>query len=65
MHCLAEEPMAEAALLHRRLIEDGIRPDRAPARPEEKWPMRRTLIFIVGMSAVLWAGIIYTAWALF
>jgi hypothetical protein len=41
----------------------GVRLDRAysvrDAQPNKKWSPRRTLIFVVAASAVLWAAIIW------
>ena len=55
--------MADAALTHQRLVGHDILHDRVAGKPDEKWPMRKTLIFVVGSSTALWAGIIYAAWS--
>lgn len=38
--------------------------DRADAEAE-KWPMRRTFLFVVATSGLLWGAIIWAAWQLF
>lgn len=53
--------IANAAIAH-RVWESGARADQ---EPYDKWPIWARLIIIVGLSAMLWAGIISAAVALF